>query len=107
MRMITLFAQIATLADFLGRSVTLKGWVANKRSSGKIAFLELRDGSGFAQMVVVQKEVAPETWELVNRLTLESSIICTGTVTKHPKQELYELATQEIRLVQLAEEYPI
>jgi asparaginyl-tRNA synthetase len=98
---------ISGIKEYLGKETTVKGWIANKRFSGKIGFLQIRDGSGFIQGVISEKEVKPETWELANKLTLESSAIIEGKVTKHPKQELYELQISNIRLIQMSEEYPI
>lgn len=98
---------INKLKDHLGKQVTIKGWMYNKRSSGRVAFLQLRDGSGFAQAVVEQKSVDEKTWELAESLTIESSVIVKGTVTKHPKLEEYEIQVESIELIQLAPEYPI
>ena len=98
---------ISEIGSHLGRNVLLKGWIYNKRFSGKIGFLQVRDGSGFVQGIIVQKDVSAEIWELANKITLESSAILEGTVTKHPKQELYELQISDLKLVQMSEEYPI
>jgi asparaginyl-tRNA synthetase len=95
------------LKDYIGKEVTLKGWVANLRSSGKIYFLEFRDGAGFTQVVVNQKEVEESSWQAVQQVTIESSIIAEGVVSKHPKKEEYELQTKILTLVGKAEEYPI
>jgi asparaginyl-tRNA synthetase len=103
-------AQITTirsLGDLVGEPVILRGWLSNKRSSGKIAFLQLRDGSGFVQIIATPTDVSAPCWERIGQLTLESSIICTGTVAKHPKKEEFELHATEISLVHLAEEFPI
>lgn len=99
--------RIATMADHVGATVTLRGWVYNFRSSGKIAFLQLRDGSGFSQVVCTPQDVPAAAWEQVGRLTLESSVICTGIVAKHPKREEYELHGRDLSVVQFSQEYPI
>lgn len=99
--------RVQQMSQFVGQSVTMRGWMYNKRSSGKIAFLQLRDGSGFTQVVCAPKDVSEAEWQLIDRLTLESSIIVQGTVSKHPKREEYELQATQIALVQLSEEYPI
>ncbi|MBT4071211.1 MAG: asparagine--tRNA ligase, partial [Candidatus Magasanikbacteria bacterium] len=79
------------------KEITVKGWLSNKRSSGKIAFLELRDGSGFIQAVVVKSAVSEETWGSVDALTQESSLAITGTVSAHPKKEdVFELQVVSI-----------
>ena len=92
----------------VGQSATIKGWAYNVRSSGKIAFLQIRDGSGFVQAVVVQSQVDGPTWETALLVTLESSVVVTGVVTKHPKQaDVYELQVTAVQIVQKAEDYPI
>jgi asparaginyl-tRNA synthetase len=99
---------INKLAQFVNQIVTIQGWMYNKRSSGKIAFLQIRDGSGFMQAVVAQASVTAELWNIVEQLTLESSLKITGTVSKHPKQETYELQVTAIEPVQIVkDEYPI
>ena len=72
--------RVSELAAFVGKKVTLKGWVANFRSSGKILFIQFRDGSGFVQVVVSQTAVAKATWQAAESLTLESSVTITGLV---------------------------
>jgi asparaginyl-tRNA synthetase len=98
---------ISNIGAHLGEKTIIKGWIYNKRFSGKIGFLQVRDGSGFIQGIIVQKDVPAEIWELANKITLESSAILEGTVTKHPKQELYELQISDLKLVQMSEDYPI
>ncbi len=95
------------MSQFVGKEVVLQGWVANFRSSGKIAFLQLRDGSGFCQAVITPQEADADAWEAVQQLRLESSVILHGTVSKHPKKEEYELQTKKLTIVQIAAEYPI
>ncbi|MDZ4224854.1 MAG: asparagine--tRNA ligase [bacterium] len=89
---------IKDLPKHCGETVMLKGWVYNWRSSGKIAFLQIRDGSGFCQAVIN---------EPIPKMTLETSVILTGKVSKHPKKEEYELQVEDLKVVQTAEEYPI
>lgn len=98
---------IKDFSQHVDQEVVFKGWVYNLRSSGKIAFLQIRDGSGFAQAIVSQHEVADPVWEAVQTLTVESSVEVTGTVSKHPKKEEYELQVSELIPLQIAEEYPI
>ena len=97
----------ADIAKYVGKEVILKGWAFNKRSSGKIAFIQLRDGTGLIQVVIEKKSIPAESWDLVDQITLESSIICTGTVSKHPKKEEYELQCSSLEVVNIAGEYPI
>jgi len=95
------------LKEFVGQEITLQGWVANLRSSGKIWFVELRDGSGFVQVVVDAKNVSAATLAVCEKLTLESSIKVSGRPVKHPKLEQYEVQAANISLVSLTIEYPI
>jgi asparaginyl-tRNA synthetase len=99
---------IAHLKDHVGEIVTIKGWLYNIRSSGKLMFPEFRDGSGIVQGVVAKNEVSQATWETCEKLTQESSLIVTGEVTKHPKlADTYELQVRDIEIVHLAQGYPI
>jgi len=99
---------IKDISEHIGQEVTIRGWLYNKRSSGSIGFLELRDGSGFIQAIVSKNDVSDEIWADVEKTTQESSVIITGTVSKHPKKEnVYELQVSDFKLVQIAEEYPI
>ena len=99
---------IKNLSQKVGEEVIIKGWLYNKRSSGKIAFLELRDGTGFIQAVAVKESLPDEVWEQIEKTTQESSLEVTGTVSKHPKQSgVYELQVTGYKLQSLAQEYPI
>ncbi len=99
---------IKDFADHVGETVTIKGWAQNVRSSGSIAFLQMRDGSGFAQAVVAKNGVDGSSWQAATDATIESSLVVTGTVSRHPKQEgVFELQATAVVLVQKAEEYPI
>lgn len=99
---------ILDLGRHTGEEVTLKGWLYNKRSSGKLAFLEVRDGSGLIQAVVSRKEVDEATWAAAEAVTQESSIILTGVPREHPKRPgVYELDVRSLTIVQLTHDYPI
>ncbi len=100
---------IKDLRDHIDQDVTIQGWMFNKRSSGKLHFLQLRDGSGIVQGIVFQGAVKPEVFELADKLTMESSVRVTGTITKHPKlADTYELQVKEIEAIQIpTEDYPI
>jgi asparaginyl-tRNA synthetase len=99
---------ISSLKDKVDSQVTVSGWMYNKRDSGKISFLQIRDGSGFVQAVAEQSKLSEEIWNQISKATLESSIQITGIVTKHPRQEgVYELQVTGFKLVNLAEEFPI
>src|SRR3989339_439092 len=99
---------IKNLSTKVGEEVTLKGWLNNKRSSGKIAFLEIRDGSGFVQAVAVKDALTQDIWDSVEKLTQESSLEVVGTVSEHPKQKgVYELQIVKLLNCQIAIDYPI
>ncbi len=99
---------IADLPGLVGEEVTLHGWMYNKRSSGKIWFLILRDGTGYCQCVVVRGNVSEETFAVEPDLTQESSISVTGIVKKDDRSVGgYELEVKSLELHQIAEDYPI
>ncbi|OLP65020.1 Asparagine--tRNA ligase [Bacillus pumilus] len=88
--------------------VTIGAWIANKRSSGKIAFLQLRDGSGFIQGVVVKAEVEEDVFKLAKSVTQETSVYVTGKVTKDERSPLgFELQVTSIEVIHEATDYPI
>jgi asparaginyl-tRNA synthetase len=99
---------IATIGAHVGQSVTFGGWLTRKRSSGKIQFLQLRDGSGFIQGVLVKAEVDESVWEQAGRLTQESSLYVTGIVREDPRSPSgYELSITGIEIIQISKDYPI
>ena len=73
-------ARIVDLSGYAGASVTVRGWVTHVRSSGKVAFIVMRDGTGTLQAVVVKSVVPPQAWERFAQLTQETSIAITGEV---------------------------
>jgi len=78
--------RIADLPRLVGSTITLSGWVTHLRSSGKIAFVVLRDGTGTLQCVLAKKEVPEATWEAFGALTLETSVTVTGEVRADARQ---------------------
>lgn len=101
-------AYISEVGAHEGGEVTIRGWLYNKRSSGSIHFLLVRDGTGLIQCVMVRSEVAPEVFELAGRLTQESSIIVWGGVRQDKRAPGgYELSLNGLKLVHLAKDYPI
>ena len=74
------FALIKELPSLVGSTVQVRGWVTTTRSSGKIGFAELRDGTGRLQCVFVKKEMDEAAWEALGELTLETSIAVKGEV---------------------------
>ncbi|MDY6851604.1 MAG: asparagine--tRNA ligase [Thermodesulfobacteriota bacterium] len=102
------WVNIDNVGGRVGREVTLKGWVYNKRSSGKVRFLLIRDGTGFIQAVVSRDDLPEETFEKFDLLPRESSIIVTGVVREDRRAPGgYELALTGLEVVHLSDEYPI
>jgi asparaginyl-tRNA synthetase len=92
----------------VGEHVVLRGWLYNKRSSGKIHFLQVRDGTGIIQAVVSRAEVSDEVFSLSGRLMQESSLVVRGIVREDPRSPIgYEIAVEEIEAIQIPDEYPI
>jgi asparaginyl-tRNA synthetase len=99
---------IRDIAKHVGEEVTIKGWLYNIRSSGKISFPQIRDGSGIIQGVVFKPGVSEKVWNDVSTLTQESSIIVRGEVREHPKQPgVYELDVKDLEVVSVAHDFPI
>lgn len=99
---------IAQLSNFNDQTVTIRGWVYNKRSSGKIHFVLVRDGSGIVQCVGVKNQVTPEMFGLFDLLSQESSVTVTGKVHKDDRAPGgYELQLEDMKVVHVAKEYPI
>jgi asparaginyl-tRNA synthetase len=100
--------RIKELPQHVGESVTVSGWLYNKRTSGKLQFPIIRDGSGFVQGVVSKKEVAEESWNDSDRATQESTVRVVGKVVAEPRAPGgVELHVSEFKLIGLAEPYPI
>lgn len=99
---------IEDLHKHVDQKVTVKGWVYNKRSSGKIQFVLVRDGTGLMQSVVLSNQVSPQVFDLAAQLTQESSIEVTGLVRAEPRAPGgHELTVTDLHVVQLSQEYPI
>ncbi len=99
---------IKDIANYVGKEIELKGWVYNKRSSGSLHFLQIRDGSGFIQATVFKKDVTEKVFTDAEKLTIESSVIITGTVREDKRApEGYELSVKNLQIISLSEEFPI
>lgn len=100
---------IQHLAQHVGLEATLQGWLYNKRSSGKLHFLEIRDGSGVVQCVMAKAEVGEELFASADGLQQEASLRLRGKVVAHPKREgIYELQATGFELIHApTEPYPI
>ena len=96
------------IGEHVGASVTIKGWLHNRRSSGKIHFLVIRDGTGFLQVVMGKKDVDEATFAKADHLGQESAIIVTGTVRADERAAGgYELIASALEVVNEAHDYPI
>ena len=99
---------ISDIAQHIGQDITLKGWLYNKRSSGKLHFLQVRDGTGVIQCVVFKGDVPPDVFQLADHLPQESSLTVTGTVRADARSPLgFELAVKTLEAVHSAHDYPI
>jgi asparaginyl-tRNA synthetase len=99
---------IEEIARFEGQAVTIRGWLHNRRSSGKIHFLTVRDGSGFIQCVMSRKAVGEEIFERADHLSHESAIIVHGTVRADSRAPGgYEIDVTNVEVVSEAQPYPI
>ena len=100
---------INQLKNHIGESVTVAGWLTNSRRGGRIAFLQLRDGSGFVQGVVVKAEVSEEVFTQAKKLVQEQSIEVTGEVREDTRSPLgVELGVTDLKVIaQNDDEYPI
>lgn len=99
---------IEDIGKYQGKDVIIKGWLFNKRSSGKIRFILVRDGTGIIQSVIAKGEVKDELFEIVDKITQESSVILTGTVRKDDRAPGgYEIIAKDIKVIQMADDYPI
>ena len=95
-------------AQYVGQTVTMNAWVTNKRSSGKIAFLQLRDGTAYFQAIVVKSDVSEEIFNLAKGLNQETSIRVTGKIQEDTRSALgYELLVENIEVIGESNEYPI
>jgi len=103
------YVRIGGLADHVGATVTLQGWVTHLRSSGKIAFVVLRDGTGVAQLVLVKSQLGEEQWARYAELTLECSVRVTGEVRQDARAPGgFELGVQSLEVLGTSPlDYPI
>jgi len=101
---------IEELPRHAGQAVSVRGWVATTRSSGKIAFVVVRDGTGYLQAVISKKDVSPEVWDAFGKLTQETSLELTGSVradARAPGGGGVELQTSDLKIIGPSPEFPI
>ncbi len=99
---------VGDIARYEGQEVTLRGWLYNKRSSGKLHFLQVRDGTGVIQCVVFRGDVSPEIFQMADHVSQESSLLVTGTVRADARSPIgFELSVKDLQVLQEAQDYPI
>ena len=99
---------VSDIARHEGQEVLLKGWLYGKRSSGKLQFLQIRDGSGTVQGVLFKGDVPEALFNAVDKLPQEASIIVQGVVKKEARSAVgFELSLKDVTVVQAAEGFPI
>lgn len=99
---------INELGRYVDQTITLKGWLYNKRSSGKVKFIILRDGTGLLQCVVFKGNVTPEVFEMADRLGQESSIEITGKIKEEKRAPGgFEMDAVDLKVITEAHDYPI
>src|ERR1051325_4511260 len=99
---------INQLSNHVGAEVILKGWLYNMRSSGKIAFPQLRDGTGVVQCVVLKNAISPELWEQLKGLGQESALVIRGTVRADSRAPSgFEIDVIDAEVLQEVHDYPI
>ncbi len=99
---------VTKLKDYIGKDIVIKGWLYNKRSKGKIHFLQVRDGSGIVQGVMSISDVPEDVFNLADKITQESSIIITGAVKEDKRAPGgVELHLKDLKLTAMSEEYPL
>ncbi|GAB4129017.1 MAG: asparagine--tRNA ligase [Ignavibacteriales bacterium] len=99
---------ISDLANYVGQEVTLKGWLYNKRSSGKVKFLILRDGTGYLQCVVFKGNLSEEKFNLAETFGQEASFEVKGKIKEEPRAVGgFEMDVTDINLISNSTDYPI
>src|SRR5947209_15304170 len=92
--------RISELKDHAGQTATVRGWVTHVRSSGKVAFAVIRDGTGILQAVLVKAQVTPEVWSRFAELTTEASVSVTGEVKADARAPGgYEIAATGLKII--------
>lgn len=99
---------ISDLKNYVGEKIELKGWAYNTRSSGKVRFLELRDGTGIVPCIFFRGDCSDETYDSFEKLTQETSLKLTGVVREHPKHKgVFEIGVSDMEILGPSVDYPI
>ncbi len=101
-------ARIAEIAKYEAQEVEIRGWLYNKRSSGKLHFLQIRDGSGIIQAVIFKGDVSPELFDQADHLGQETSLRVRGLVRADRRSPLgFELSVKQLEVIHETKDYPI
>lgn len=99
---------IEELSNYIGQKIELKGWVYHKRSSGKIRFIVMRDGTGVCQLVLLKNKLPENIFNKFDELTQESSFSAYGEIRKEDRAPGgYEMEVENLEIISVAQEYPI
>src|SRR5260370_8004224 len=99
---------IEALPPLAGQTAVVRGWVATTRSSGKIAFVVVRDGTGMLQAVLSKKDVPAEVWDAFGKLTQETSLEVTGVVRAEPRAPGgVELQATDLKILRPSPDFPL
>jgi asparaginyl-tRNA synthetase len=99
---------VQDLGKYVGQTVELKGWAYNTRSSGKVKFLEVRDGTGIVPCVLFRGECEDQALDVFEKVTQECTIKVTGVVRQHPKHpNVYEIGLKTLEILAPSVDYPI
>lgn len=99
---------IQDIGKYENQEITLKAWLYNKRSGGKLQFLQLRDGTAEIQAVVFKGNVSEEVFSLADKIPQEASVEVTGTVKKHERSKIgYEIDAKDLKIISSSVDYPI
>jgi asparaginyl-tRNA synthetase len=94
------YVRLEALRDSVGRVASVRGWVTHLRSSGKVAFIVLRDGTGILQVVLVKNNVSADVWSRFQQLTVETSIAVTGEVREDARAPGgFEMSASELEII--------
>ncbi len=103
------YALISEIGKYVGQEVTIRGWLSNKRSSKKLVFMQVRDGSGIIQCVVFRPDLGDEVYELCDKMMQETSLAITGEVKEDKRSKIgFELSVTKVEVIsEPVQEYPI
>ena len=102
------FVRIKEIGQYEGQEVKIRGWVFNKRSSGKLHFLQIRDGSAQIQAVAFKGDLPEDIFNLADKVTQETSVEIKGIVNKHERSKIgFEIALRDLKIIGESHDYPI